>query len=85
MMSLSENEAVNATAFNLFTGHFVKFGLSFCLKTDHFTDNFGTYAIEHVSCHYNKDICIVLYCIDITQPPKESSMLKVKQINRLLK
>ncbi len=36
VMSHGENEVVNA-AFNLFTGHFVKFEQCFCSKTDHLT------------------------------------------------
>ncbi len=49
MMSCSKNEAVNSTAFNLFTRHFVEFEQYFCSKTDYFTGNLGANMIEHVS------------------------------------
>ncbi len=49
MMSHSENEAVNATKFNMFTGHFVSFEWWFCSKTDHCTGNLGVNMIKHLS------------------------------------
>ncbi len=49
MMSHSENEAEIAAAFNLFTGHFVKFEQCFCSKTDNFMGNLAANMIEHVS------------------------------------
>ncbi len=48
-MSHSENQAVNAATFNLFTGHFVEFEQCFCPKTDYFTGNLGANTIKHVS------------------------------------
>ncbi len=47
--SHGKNEAVNASAFNLFTGHFVEFEQCFCSKNDRFTANFGTNMIKHAS------------------------------------
>ncbi len=41
MTSRIENEAMNAAAISLFTGHFLKFERCFCSKTDHFTGQFG--------------------------------------------
>ncbi len=49
MMSCSENEALNAVTFNMFTRYFVEFVQCFCSKTDHFTSNLDTNTIEHVS------------------------------------
>ncbi len=49
MTSRSENEAVNAATFNIFTKHFVEFERCFCSKTDHFSGNLDTNMIMYVS------------------------------------
>ncbi len=49
MMSCGEKEAVNAAAFNLFTGHSVEFEQCFCKINYHFMDNLRANTIEHVS------------------------------------
>ncbi len=49
MMSRSENEALNTTTLNMFTGTFVEFEWCFCSKTDHFTGILCASAIVHVS------------------------------------
>ncbi len=49
MTSSSDNEALNAATFNIFTRHFVEFERCFCSKTDHFTGNLGANMIKHVS------------------------------------
>ncbi len=50
MMSHSENDAVNAAIFNMFTWHFIEFERCFCKKTNvHFTGNLDANMIDHVS------------------------------------
>ncbi len=49
MTSCSENEALNAAAFNLFTRYFVEFEQRFCSKTYYITGNLGANMIEYVS------------------------------------
>ncbi len=49
LKSSSENEAVNAATFNMFTGHFVEIEQHFFSKTDHFTGNLGANMIQYAS------------------------------------
>ncbi len=49
MMPHSESEAMNASTFNMMTGHFVEFERRFCSKPVHFTANLGAITTKNVS------------------------------------